>query len=203
MKKIITAIVCVLGIVATALCFIFPVQAKEVSENITNVLNTPFVIWGTSITLGGILTYIISKYIMTNSRFGRKEIDGLKSDFSECEIEISDYKEKIDEKIAEVENKYVNLEANCNNQVSIMLQQFEEMQGKMLTALEVIPNVKVQNIVNEYKQEYEAKKQEIIDKTINTNSYVDEKLAEMKAQFDEFMEKLKHEKAEDNQTTKE
>lgn len=203
MKKVIKWTLYFLALAATVLCFVFPVQAKEVCDNVMNVLNTPFAIAGVTITLGGILGLLISKYLVNNTKFGRKELDGIKSDFKETENEVTEYKEKIDNKVAEIENKYTNLENNCENKVTIMLNQFEDLQGKMLNALEAIPNKKVQAIVANYKAEYDAKKQEIITKTINTNEYIDMKIAEMKAEFDEFMEKIKHEEANDNQTTEE
>lgn len=203
MKKIIIMVLTILGLAATALCFVFPVQAKEVSNNISEFLNTPYMIAGTSITLGGILTFVISKFIVNNTKFGRKEINTVKEDFKELKEAVGENEKSVERTIALYTEKYMELEEKCNTQVTVMLDQFEDMQNKVLTALEAIPNRKVQLIVSEYKSNYEAKKQEIINKTINTNEYIDEKLAEMKKQFDEFMEKLSHEKEENDQTTEE
>ena len=203
MKKVIAWTVYGLILVGTALCFIFPVQAKEVCNNIMTVLNTPIAIAGVTVTLGGILAFVVSKFIMNNSKFGRKELDGIKRDFSETEKEVIEYKEKIDNKILEVEGKYKYLEENCMNQVSVMLDEFEDLQNNMLNALETIPNVKVKAIVADYKAQYAERKEEIITKTVNTNEYIDKKIAEMKAEFDKLMEKLKHEEANDDQATEE
>lgn len=203
MKKVIAWTVYGLILAGTALCFIFPVQAKEVCNNIMTVLNTPIAIAGVTVTLGGVLAFVISKFIMNNSKFGRKELDRIKEDFKECENEVSDHKEKIDNKIAKIENKYANLENNCENKVTIMLNQFEDLQNNVLSALEVIPNVKVKAIVADYKSQYAERKEEIITKTVNTNKYIDKKIAEMKAEFDKLMEKLKNEEANDDQATEE
>ena len=203
MKKVIMWTLYVLVLAATVLCFVFPVQAKEVSNNVMEVLNTPIAIAGVSITLGGLLSFVVSKYIMSNTKFGRKELDGIKEDFKETELEIIEFKEQVNNKVSEIEQNYKELEVKCNNQVTMMFDEFEDLQNNMINALEVIPNRKVQLIVAEYKANYESKKAEIITKTINTNEYIDMKIAEMKAQFDELMEKLKHEEADDNQTTEE
>lgn len=199
MKKVLMWTLYFLALAATALCFVFPVQAKEVCDNVMNVLNTPIAIAGVSVTLGGLLSFVISKYLVNNTKFGKKELDKIKEDFKETELEVTEYKEKIDNKVAEIENKYADLENNCENKVTVMLDEFENLQNKMLNALEAIPNKKVQAIIAEYKAEYNAKKQEIITKTINTNEYIDIKIAEMQEEFNKLMEKIKHEETVNNE----
>lgn len=196
MKKVLMWTLYFLALAATALCFIFPVQAKEVCDNIMNVLNTPIAIAGVSVTLGGLLSFVVSKYIMTNTKFGRKELDSLKEDFKETENEVTEYKEKIDNRVAEIENKYASLENNCENKVTIMLEEFEDMQNTVINGLKTIPNKKIQAIVEEYETKYAERKEEIIEKTINTNDYIDKKLLEM---FQEFMEKVKYEETVNNE----
>lgn len=200
MKKAMKWILLAVVLTATVLCFIFPVQAKEVCDNIMSVMNTPFVIAGVTITIGGLLSLVISKYIMINSKFGRKELDKIREDFKETENEVTEYKEKIDNKVTEIESKYNNLENSYESKVTIMLEEFEDMQSRVIDALKVIPNKKVQTIVEDYESNYDNRKQEIISKTINTNDYIDKKLLEM---FQEFMEKVKYEEAKNNQTTEE
>ena len=203
MKKVILWTLYVLVLAATVLCFVFPVQAKEVCNNVMEVLNTPFAIAGVSVTLGGLLSFVVSKYIMSTTKFGRKELDSIKSDFKETELEVIEFKEQVTSKVSEMEEGYNELKQDCDNKVTVMLDQFEDLQHKMLDALETIPNKKVQSIVAEYKEQYAERKEEIITKTINTNEYIDMKIAEMKVQFDEFMEKMKHEEANDNQAAEE
>lgn len=203
MKKVIQWTLYIVILAATVLCFIFPIQAKEVSENVMTVLNTPFVIAGVSVTIGGILAFITSKFIMNNSKFGRKEIDRIKEDFKETELEVIGVKETVSESLKTAEKKYNELKNDCNNQIAVMFDEFEDLQNKMIDALEVIPNVKIKAIVADYKAHYEERKAEIIQKTINTNEYINENILKMKAQFEEFMEQLKNEEAENNQTTEE
>ena len=203
MKKVIKWTLYILALAVTVLCFVFPVQAKEVVNNIMKVLDNPIVIAGVTITLGGLIAFIISKFIMTNTKFGRKELDTVKNDFKDNKDEMVKFKGEIDLTIKEIEQTCEQTKLDCDNKVNIMLSEFEDLQNNMLTALETIPNRKVQLIVAEYKANYEIKKKEIINKTINSNEYIDSKIAEMKAEFEAFMEKLTHEKEENNQTTEE
>lgn len=187
MKKVLLWTLYILALAATVLCFVFPVQAKETCENVINVLNTPFVIAGVSVTLGGLLTFIVSKFILNNTKFGRKEIDNLKAENEEFKKIIIENEKSVNEKVDNCEKQVNKLEESCNNQCTIMLGQFESLQTNVINALKAIPNKKIQAIVEEYESHYEAEKQEIIEKTINTNEYVDKKLEEM---FDEFMKKV-------------
>lgn len=196
MKKVLMWTLYFLALAATVLCFIFPVQAKEVCDNIMNVLNTPIAIAGVSVTLGGLLSFVISKYLVNNTKFGRKELDGIKRDFAECENEVTEYKEKIDNKVAEIESNYKQLEQTCDSKVTIMLEEFEDMQNTVINGLKTIPNKKIQAIIEEYEAKYAERKEEIIEKTINTNDYIDKKLLEM---FQEFMEKVKYEETVNNE----
>ncbi len=196
MKKVLMWTLYFLALAATVLCFIFPVQAKEVCDNIMTVLNTPIAIAGVTVTLGGLLSFVISKYLVNNTKFGKKELDKIKEDFKETELEVTEYKEKIDNKVAEIEHNYAELENKCENKVTIMLEEFEDMQNTVINGLKTIPNKKIQAIVEEYEAKYAERKEEIIEKTINTNDYIDKKLLEM---FQEFMEKVKYEETVNNE----
>lgn len=196
MKKVLMWTLYFLALAATVLCFVFPVQAKEVCDNVMNVLNTPIAIAGVSVTLGGLLSLVISKYLVNNTKFGRKELDKIKEDFKETELEVTEYKEKIDNKVAKIESNYKQLEQTCDSKVTIMLEEFEDMQNAVINGLKVIPNKKIQAIIEEYEAKYIERKEEIIEKTINTNDYIDKKLLEM---FQEFMEKVKYEETVNNE----
>ena len=191
MKKVIGWILFTLVLAAGILCFIFPVQAKEVCDNIMNVLNTPVAIAGISTTIGGIIAFILTRFIMNNSKFGRKELDGIKNDFKETELELINFEENINNKLIESNKKYEELKNSCNNQVTIMLEQFEDLQNNMLSALKTIPNKKVQAIIVEYESQYEVKKAEIIEKTIYTNEYIDNKLNELKQDMEKMLNEAK------------
>ena len=188
MKKVIYWILFVLGLTAAVLCFVFPVQAKEVSENIMNVLNTPVGIAGVSTTIGGILAFVVTKFIMTNSKFGRKELDNMKKEYEEFQNIVCEHEAKVTQAMTEYENKFEDLKNNCNNQVTIMLEQFEDLQKDTLNALKAIPNKKVQAIVEQYEAQYAVKKQEVIEKTINTNEYINEKIKELEEMLNEAKE---------------
>ncbi len=203
MKKVLLWTLYVLFLAATVLCFVFPVQAKEVSNNIMNVLNTPIVIAGISTTLGGIFTFIVTKFIMSNTKFGRKELDKNKAEVEDIKKQFDNLAAAFNDNLRIANEWCASTKQECDNKVTVMLDQFEDLQAKTINALKTIPNKKVQAIVEEYESEYANKKQEIIEKTINTNEYIDKKIAEMKAEFDKLMEKLKYEEAENDKATEE
>ena len=191
MKKIVYWILFGLGLTAGVLCFIFPVQAKEVSENIMNVLNTPFAIAGFSFTIGGLIIFVITKFIMSNSKFGRKELDGVKEEFDALEDRLLSYQDDITLKLDEYSKDYELVKNTCNNQVTIMLEQFEDLQHNMIDALKTIPNKKVQAIIAKYESQYEVKKAEIIEKTVCTNDYIDNKLNELRQDMEKMLNEAK------------
>jgi len=188
MKKVICWTLYFLALAAAVLCFVFPVQAKEVCDNIMGVLNTPIAIAGVSVTLGGLLSFIISKYIMSSSKFGRKELDAMKNELRDAKNELTVYKNNITHEVEKCLLDVQLLEKDCNNQVTIMLHEFEDLQDKTLEALKTIPNKKVQNIVALYEENYEVRKQEIIDKTIHTDEYVDKRIKELEDLLNEAKE---------------
>lgn len=191
MKKVVYWVLFVLGLVAGVLCFIYPVQAKEVCDNIMTVLNTPFAIAGVSFTLGGIIIFIVTKFIMNNSKFGRKELDSVKKDFDELKTSVGDNEKSVERLLVTYVDKYLELEEKCNNQVTIMLEQFEDLQHSMIDALKTIPNKKVQAIVAAYESQYEVKKAEIIEKTVCTNDYIDNKLNELRQDMEKMLNEAK------------
>ena len=178
-------------IVATVLCFVFPVQAKEISENIMNVLNTPVGIAGVSTTIGGILAFIVTKFVMTNSKFGRKELDNIKKEFDEFQNAAIEHQQALTMKISDYEDKFNNLKNNCEDQVKIVISEFEDLQKDTLNALKTIPNKKVQAIVCEYENNYESRKAEIIEKVSNSDEYINNKLNELRKEFEEMLNEAK------------
>ena len=191
MKKVVYWVLFVLGLVAGVLCFIYPVQAKEVCDNIMTVLNTPFAIAGVSFTLGGIIIFVVTRFIMNNSKFGRKELDSVKKDLESAKKQIAEYEYKISLRLDEYGKDYELVKNTCNNQVTIMLEQFEDLQHNVIDGLKAIPNKKVQAVVAEYESQYEVKKAEIIEKTVCTNDYIDNKLNELRQDMEKMLNEAK------------
>ena len=156
-----------------------------------NVMNTPVAIAGISTTIGGIVVFVIVKFIMNTSKFGRKELDNVKQEFDELENRLLDYQIDITDGLNKNIAGFEQLKNDCNNQVTIMLEQFEDLQANMIAALKTIPNKKVQAVVEEYESQYQVKKQEIIEKTIYTNDYVDNKLNELRQDVEKMLNEAK------------
>lgn len=196
MKKVIkwTAYILFLVIfISAAVCyFVIPEQTKMVVDKIVEYTNTPIAIAGISTTLGGIISYVIVNFVVKNTKFGRKEINNLKADYNQAKEDISEYKHNMDLLLANQEEEFKNYREGCEKQVTMMLEEFEDLQKETLSALKTIPNKKVQAIVEEYEAKYSERKKEIIEKTIYTNDYVDNKLNELR----EYMEKMLNEAKE-------
>lgn len=196
MKKVIkwTAYILILGalLVYSVCAFSAPEFTKHATDVIMEWLNTPVAIAGISTTLGGIITYVIVNFVIKNTKFGRKEINNLKTDYNQAKEDISEYKHNINLVLANQEEEFKNYRQSCENQVTMMLEEFEDLQKKTISALKTIPNKKVQAIVEEYEAKYDERKKEIIEKTIYTNDYVDNKLNELR----EYMEKMLNEAKE-------
>ncbi len=170
-----------------------PEQNKMVTDKVTEWLNTPVGVAGISTTIGGIFAYIVTKFIFANSKFGRRELDYIKNDTEEFKKIIVEHEQSVNDKVSEYENKYKDLEENCNNQVSIMLEQFEDLQKKTINALKTIPNKKVQAVVDEYESQYAEYKEEVIERTIHTNDYIERKFKELEDMINEAKETINSE----------
>lgn len=194
MKKVVkwtiyTAALLIIG--ALTICyFVIPNQTKEIIAKIVEYANTPIGIAGTSITIGGLISFVLVKYILANTKFGKKELDTIKNNFEE-------HKEKVEgicNDVKSVTTNYINefqlLKTDCDNKISIVYQEFEDLQSSLISSLKTIPNKKVQAVVAEYEAKLEIRKQEIINKTINANTYVEDKIAEIKSQYDSMYKEL-------------
>ena len=179
------------GVLAVAyfVCnLVIPGQTTWFMEQVALVLNYPITIAGVSVTLGAVASYIITKYVMSMTKFGRKELDQIKANNSQYTEQINTFCENVTNEVNDMKAQYEELKVNCNNQITVMLEQFENLQNKTLTALETIPNKKVQAIVAEYKGAYEVTKAEIINKTINTDEYINEKIKKLEEMLNEAKE---------------
>ena len=194
MKKVIkwTAYILVLGaLLAYSVCALSaPEFTKHATDVIMGWLNTPVIIAGISTTIGGIIAYIIVNFVIKSTKFGRKELDKIKQSNEVYVEHINAFRDNVTKKIEDCEQKYSDLENTCNNQITIMCEQFTNLMNNTMSALKTIPNKKVQAIVNEYETKFDAVKQEIIDKTVNKNAYVDAKIKELENNYKEFIEKM-------------
>ena len=173
-----------------------PEQTKHATDVVISWLNTPVGIAGISTTIGGIIAYIIVNFVMKNTKFGRKELDNIKKDCDEFQANVIVVENNAIKRIEEYEAKYEELKKSCDNKVAIMYDQFEDMQNTLHASLKTIPNKKVQAIVAKYETEFKVRKEEIINKTVNTNEYIDKRINELNKKFDAFLEEIKNEREE-------
>jgi len=187
--KIFSTILVISAIVAYFVCTaVIPTQMEVFNNTLTNILNYPLTIAGVSVTIGSIASYIIVKYVMNMTKFGRKELDNVNTEVEHSKQDINNFMNDISSQVNELKNDFDELKADCNNQCTVMLNQFEILQDRTLTALEAVPNRKVQLIVAQYKGEYEILKSEIIEKTINTDEYINEKIKKLEEMLNEAKE---------------
>lgn len=182
---------CIAVYVVTAI--FAPEQNKLVTDKVTEWLNTPVGVAGVSTTIGGIFAYIVTKFIFSNSKFGRKELDNIKNEFKDVRTDVDTYIENFDSWAKNIEQECDETKNSCNNQVSIMLEQFEDLQKKTIDALKTIPNKKVQAIVDEYESQYAERKEEVIERTIHTNDYIERKFKELEDMINEAKETINSE----------
>lgn len=180
-----------------------PEQAKQLTDTIIGWLNTPVGIAGVSTTIGGIISYVIVNFVMKNTKFGRKELDTIRKDTEDFKaVTINEVKE-FKEIVNKYENNYKTFTADCDNRITIMCEQFTYLYDNTINALKTIPNKKVQAIVTEYEEKFQVIKEDIINKTVNKNAYVDAKIKELDDNYKEFiekMEKMLNEKAINSET---
>lgn len=180
-----------------------PEQTKQFTDTVVGWLNTPVGIAGISTTIGGIISYVIVNFVMKNSKFGRKELDAIRKDAEDFKaITINEVKE-FKEIVNKCENNYKTFTADCDNRITIMCEQFTYLYDNTIKALKTIPNKKVQAIVTEYESKFQVIKEDIINKTVNKNAYVDAKIKELDDNYKEFiekMEKMLNEKAINSET---
>lgn len=199
-------ILVVAGFIAYSVCLcVIPEQTNEFTENVKILLQQPIVIAGFTVTVGGIASFVISRYLVKNTKFGRKELDALSG-------KIEEYKEIIENKANESKNlvcdkinELENLKEQCENKITVVYEEFKELKGNLMDSLKVIPNKKVQEIVSKYEAEFNDREQEIIKKTVDTNEYVNEKIAQLENEFHNALLKLEktYEERKDNQATEE
>lgn len=194
MKKVIkwTAYILILGgLLAYSVCALSaPEFTKHATDVVMGWLNTPVAIAGISTTIGGIITYIIVNFVIKSTKFGRKELDNNKKEFEDFKENTINEVKEFEEIVNNCENNYKTFTADCDNRITIMCEQFTDLMNNTMSALKTIPNKKVQAIVSEYETKFDTVKQEIIDKTVNKNAYVDAKIKELENNYKEFIEKM-------------
>lgn len=145
MKKFLKIFLClflILGVIALIVCYIvIPTETQLAFDKVIEYLNTPIFICGISITLGGVLGFFIVRYILNNSSVGKKRLNELKA-------LIEEYK-KYEDKANKLNGMRVEkLEIECRYQVGKIYTSLDTLKD----ALELVPNKKVQEVLNNGKE---------------------------------------------------
>ena len=146
MKKLLKIFLClflILGVIALIVCYIvIPTETQLAFDKVIEYLNTPIFICGISITLGGVLGFFIVRYILNNSSVGKKRLNELKA-------LIEEYK-KYEDKANELTNDKLK---SYSEKVDLALDKTDKELDKLEQALSLVPNKKVQEVLNNGKEE--------------------------------------------------
>lgn len=198
MKKAIkwTAYILLLAaVITTVVCYlVFPAETKRAIDKIMQYANTPIAIAGVTTTVGGVLGFVISKYVLDNTKFGRRELDTIHETVNEFKDQsskaIQEYKGKFEELKSNYEGKFEDLKSETEGKITVVYNEFKDLQDTLLGSLEAFPNKHIQALVAEYKARFQEREAEIVEKTINTNEFIDKKIAEIKAQYETMFNEL-------------
>lgn len=196
--KVIISGLTILLLIAYLVCsLVIPAETVEFINKVGVILNYPITIAGVSMTIGGLFFYFLVKFILKTTKFGRKELDNMQKGNEAIKNEVEQFKTDTLNALNNFKNDINDFKKSCDDKTTVMINQFEVLQNNMLSALEVIPNKKVQAIIIEYKATYEAKKQEFIEKAVNADKYIENKLTDM---FKQFMAKVEEKLNEREET---
>ena len=212
MKKVvkITAYILFLALaIALTVCyFVIPEKTKEIVDIVIGYLNTPVAIAGITTTIGGIIVFVVSKFIISNTKFGKKELEKIKDELNNEKASVFEYKGLITDEVEKYKVQFEDLKKESEDKITIMYEEFKDLKVNLMDSLKVIPNKKVQEIVEKYESEFSIREEEIINKTVNTNVYVNEKIKELDDKYQAFLNEAEvmlneREKEQDNQATEE
>lgn len=136
--KIICAILLSIGVIALIVCMIaIPNETKEFLNIVFDLLDKPIVLCGVSITLGGALTFFLTRYIMSNTSIGKKNLIDLNN--------------KIIANGKVSKEKYDELKNKISDNEKLEKRRFDNINNSLKTlnnALLQVPNKKVQEVLN-------------------------------------------------------
>ena len=146
MKKalqIIGSIILVLCVIAFVVCEIaMPNETNAFLNNIGDFLNKPFMVCGISVTVGGIFVFIVTKYILSNTSFGKKKLNDLNDKIiANGKISKEQYEET---------QKTIAYYQSGNND---KFNDIDKALNKVNDAILLIPNKKVQEALNNGEEE--------------------------------------------------
>lgn len=152
--KIILPIVAALLAIAYFVCsLVIPGQTAWFMGQVGVVLNYPITIAGVSMTIGGIIAWILVNFILKNTKFGRKELVAMDKRIETIETNNETHKTNVNEVTKEYIGKYIELEKKCSEEKAEDAKKYDRLEKLVLTSLDTIPNKKVKAKVKEFRDE--------------------------------------------------
>lgn len=152
--KLTLSIIAALLAVAYFVCsLVIPEQTVWFMGQVGVVLNYPITIAGVSMTIGGIIAWILVNFILKNTKFGRKELDGMKKDNANISGKVEEFQNNVTNQIEEMKKQWEEFKNEEIERSSLTLNGADNAERMMINALKTIPNKKVQAIVKRYEDE--------------------------------------------------
>lgn len=160
----------IIGIVGLSVCYVvIPNETETFVESVMGYLNTPIgIVGGTTITASFLI-----KLIFTNTSFGKKTMNELKTD-------VSNAKELVQVSINQAKDFYDNALKEKEEQKAILSAysvEIDNLVNQLVKVCETSPNVRINAIASEIK--------ELQD---NTKQQLDTQLTEIDNNFNEYVE---------------
>lgn len=141
--KIIGACFLMCGVIALIVCMCaIPNETKLFFDSVFDYLDRPIVLCGVSVTLGGVLIYFITRYVLSNTSVGKKHL-------KELQEELQKEKQLRKDDFAYLSVKYHNLDDIRVKDYDDLCDKYEEVKE----ILKLIPNKKVQEALNNGTEE--------------------------------------------------
>lgn len=152
-KVIISGLAAVLAVAYFVCSLVIPGQTAWFMEQVSVVLNYPITIAGVSMTIGGIIAWILVNFILKNTKFGRKELVAMDERIKNIETNNETHKTNVNEVTKEYIGKYIELEKKCCEERELNAKDYGRLEELVLASLDTIPNKKVKAKVKEFRDE--------------------------------------------------
>ena len=149
-----------------------------------------------------VTVFIFVITIINRTSFGRRAIVKLTNLADSSSRKIDDIKVLTDEFTAKTNDRVDNFVSDVNSKIAIMQGQLDYFETAIFDSLGQLPNVKVKKAIEDFKSQYDIKKQEIADiigsNYANALSEREEKIKLLEDRINELTDVVKELKQYDN-----
>lgn len=150
LKIIVPILLVALGIFYLVSYIVWKDQTTYITECIINFINKPVVIAGVSTTIGGLFGFLLVKYIINNSKFGKKRLH-----------EIEEENEKLSEKIDYLSSYIESIETTLETDIETLTKCVGETRQSVIKSFELSKNIKVKELAKTLKGEQPYGEEEV------------------------------------------